>query len=441
MNQVRLKDNSNIEKEELSNIQKLVNKISKKSLKQLEQDGVFLFPEAINDADDLEDENFILKSNGNYYQTGNIMGIIGCGDERLIIESRFSNNDKDFFFQYLLTRVMDFPSIVDLPTTINNEERIVNYMDFLLPYYLNLAIRKGLFKQYERHEYNDANIKGPINVSKYIRNNTPFTGKVAYSRREFSYDNYLIELIRHTIEFLKTKHHGNKILKKADDEVKQIVDATPTYSIQNRNRVINDNIKHPIRHAYYSEYRSLQQLCLIILQNKKHGLGQGNKKVYGILFDGSWLWEEYINTLIGKEFHHPMNKAGKGTQWLFNDSIGKIYPDFIGKNIENRMIADAKYKPANNIGNKDYLQVLAYMFRFDSKNAYFLYPEKSEPNVCFMKLNKGSSYEKNVMARPDVLVAKLGLTIPSKVDTYVDFVNNIKLSEKEFIKVLICHIN
>ena len=41
---------------------------------------------------------------------------------------------------------------------------------------------------------------------------------------------------------------------------------------------------------------------------------------------------------------------------LFDGGIGLIYPDFIGKNPTDRVIADAKYKPIDNIGNKDYLQ-------------------------------------------------------------------------------------
>lgn len=436
MNQVRLKDNANIVKEELSCVRKLADKTSDKSLMQLEQEGVFLFPETIVDSDDLDDENFILRSNGNYYQTGNVMGFIGYDDEKLIIESRFSNNEEDFFFQYLLTKVLDFPNIVDLPTTINNDEKIVSYMDFLFPFYLKAATRKGLFKQYERHEYNDSNIKGQINVPRHIKINTPFIGKVAYSKREFSYDNNLNELIRHTIEFLKTKPYGYKILNKADDEVKQIVDVTKNYSIQNRNKVINDNLKHPIVHAYFKEYRTLQQLCLMILQNKRHGLGQGKKKIYGILFDGSWLWEEYINKLIGEYFYHPMNKAGKGVQWLFSNNTGKVYPDFISKNAKYRIIADAKYKPANNIGNKDYLQVLAYMFRFDSKKGYFIYPESDTSNGCFMKLNKGLSYEKNVAPKSDIFIVKLGLNIPSDAKSYNDFVESIKASEIKLINTI-----
>lgn len=44
-------------------------------------------------------------------------------------------------------------------------------------------------------------------------------------------------------------------------------------------------------------------------------------------------------------------------------------------NANERVIAGAKYKPIDNIYSKDYLQLLAYMFRFDAKTGYYLYPE------------------------------------------------------------------
>ena len=53
-----------------------------------------------------------------------------------------------------------------------------------------------------------------------------------------------------------------------------------------------------------------------------------------------------------------------------------IFPDFISKEKQPRIIADAKYKPLENIGNKDYLQVLASMFRFDAMTGYYLFIRK-----------------------------------------------------------------
>ena len=64
---------------------------------------------------------------------------------------------------------------------------------------------KGLYKEYTRNEYNNNNVKGTIDIQRHIKNNTPFIGKIAYSQREFSYDTYILQLIRHTIEFIKKK--------------------------------------------------------------------------------------------------------------------------------------------------------------------------------------------------------------------------------------------
>lgn len=206
------------------------------------------------------------------------------------------------------------------------------------------------------------------------------------------------------------------------------------YEYYNRRKIIIENKNNPIRHAYYHEYRALQRLCIMILQHEKHQIGFGVSQIHGILFDGAWLWEEYVDSLIGKMFYHPMNKGGKGAQRLFEKNIGLIYPDFISRNIKNRMIADAKYKPVDNIGNKDYLQVLAYMFRFDSKKGFYLYPEKFENKYLELRMNTGSTYENNVEPHEEISVIKCGLKIPEYASNYDDFKLKIKTNETKFIE-------
>ena len=188
-----------------------------------------------------------------------------------------------------------------------------------------------------------------------------------------------------------------------------------------------------IRHAYYREYCELQSLCLLILQHQKHQIGMGSKKVYGLLFDGAWLWEEYMNSIVDEIFYHPMNKATKGSQRLFDHNRGLIYPDFISRDSEARVIADAKYKPIDNIGNKDYLQVLAYMFRFDAKKGFYFYPEMGEEEDAVMWLNRGSTYEKNVEAREDICLIKHGFQIPTGIDEYSAFTEQMRCNEIKFL--------
>lgn len=433
----KIKDNSQQKKETFLQIKNLTEKIANKTLEQLEREGVFVFPDSVKEAGDITQDQTILQSVNDAYCSGNVMGFLGYGDERLIIESRFCGESKDYFFQYLLDKVLDFPNIVDLDSDATQEDRLFNLFLFLFPYYFKSAMRKGLFKKYIRHSYNDVNIKGTIDVARHIDANTPFVGKIAYSQREFSYDNSLMELVRHTIEFIKRKPYGNKLLIKVKDEVKLVIDATPGYKPYARQKIIEQNKNNAVRHAFYREYLALQRLCLLILRYQKHQIGLGGKRIYGILFDGAWLWEEYINLLIGGAFYHPMNKGGKGAQRLFNGNVGVIYPDFISHNSEKRMIADAKYKPINNIVSRDYLQVLAYMFRFDAKVGYYLYPEAENYKDLILRLNQGSTYEKNVMPRDDVSVIKHGLKIPIDVQNYADFIARMKECERDFTSVFL----
>lgn len=432
MMEVKVRDNSWVQRSELEGMSSLAQKIADKTLAQLSDEGVFLIPELIKEAKDITKEQTILQSINEYYRTGNVMGFLGYGKQHLVIQSRFSCDNQDYFFQYLLEVVLDYPNVLNLTSTMNQENRLFNMLLFLFPTYLKNAMRKGVFKTYIRRIYNDTDIKGTIDIARHIRENTPFVGKVAYNRREFSYDNHLMQLIRHTIEFIKTKPYGRVLLNKAKEEVSDVVEATSNYEYYKRRKVIAENKKNPIRHAYFSEYRELQHLCLMILQYEKHQFGSGTREIYGILFDGAWLWEEYINGLIGKWFYHPMNKGGSGAQRLFNRNIGLIYPDFISRDTDNRIIADAKYKPMDNIGNSDYLQVLAYMLRFDAKRGFYLYPENQEKEILELKLNRGSTYEKNVMARDDIAVVKFGLNIPQKANNYNDFKSQIIASERRF---------
>jgi len=433
MEQLRIKDNTKLQKTDFSTVAGITRKVADKTLEQLEREGVFVFPEIIDDAEDITRDQMILQSVNDFYRSGNVMGFLGYGDERLVIESRFSTNENDYFFQYLLDRVLDFPNIVDMQTDVDQDNQLFNLLLFLFPYYLKSAARKGLFKTYIRNSYNDKNIKGAIDIALHVKMNTPFTGNVAYSQREYSYDNYLMELVRHTIEYIKRKPYGSNLIVKVKDEVDMVIKATSDYEPYDKRKIISENKRSTIRHAYYREYRALQRLCLLILQRQKHQIGSGTRQIYGILFDGAWLWEEYINLLVEDIFFHPMNKGGRGAQRLFTNNIGLIYPDFISRDSENRVIADAKYKPFDNIGNRDYLQVLAYMFRFDAKKGYYLYPEINEIIDEKLWMNRGSTYEKNVEARDDIFVTKHGLKLPIDSATYEEFVFKIKISEHDFL--------
>lgn len=425
----KVKDNRTYITSRFSCNQCIVSNILNKSLNQLDAEGLFIFPEAIKKVEDLTRDQMILQEFNGKYRTGNVMGFIGYGKERLIIQSRFCNDKEDYFLSYLLERVLNIPNIVSLDADTSSDKRLLNFLLFIFPKYLENAIRKGLYKQYIHKKYNDTNIKGKIDIPRHLTKNTPFIGSIAYSQRLFSYDNMLMELIRHTIEFIKSKSYGSIILSDIKEELKLIVNATQSYRTCDRQKIIEQNKKNPIRHAYFREYSALQRLCILILKSEKHDIGSGIQNSYGILFDGAWLWEEYINILLSSHFYHPKNKSKFGAQQLFSDGKGLIYPDFISKSTDPRLIVDAKYKPIENIRGRDYLQVLAYMYRFDASKGYYIYPDSEGQVPLVLNLNKGSTYENNVSARNDVNIIKLGFKIPNKSADYDDFKMQIHESE------------
>ena len=74
------------------------------------------------------------------------------------------------------------------------------------------------------------------------------------------------------------------------------------------------------------------------------------------------------------------------------------------------------------------------MFRFDAKSGYYLYPEAEGAADLRLRMNRGSTYEDNVLPRDDISVIKHGLRIPVNADCYESFVARVKKQEQEFAK-------
>ena len=141
MKQLKIKDNDRRKKEEFSDIQGIVKAVANKTLEELEKEGVFVFPELVHDSEDITKDQMILQSVNDTYNSGNVMGFLGYGEERLIIESSFSRGKNDYLFRYLLERVLDIPNIVNLETDVSRDDRIFSLLLFLFPSYLAKAIR------------------------------------------------------------------------------------------------------------------------------------------------------------------------------------------------------------------------------------------------------------------------------------------------------------
>lgn len=409
---------------------KLTEKLVNKTLNDLENEtGLFVFPSTMDGSDDLDDQQMLLERVNKQVKTSNLIGFVASGDEQLKIYSRFTNNEDDYFLTYMLQKVLKL-NVVTLDSQLNLENQLYDLLVYIFPRYLEAAMRKGTFKEYQKREYNDANLKGPLNIQAHIKLNSPFMGKIAYKTREFTYDNAVMQLIRHTVEEIKTRYSFGCELLQQTNEITRATDAvmkaTETFDYSARRKIIIANEATPVRHAYYTEYRMLQQLCLLILKRNQHGLNGSNQPIHGVIFDVAWLWEEYLNTLLAPEFIHPQNKLKQGGISLFSNRQRTVYPDFYSQ--DKSLILDAKYKrmelTEKGIGRSDLYQIISYAYVMKAKSAGIIYPSTQDDDLPLKSVGTLDGYGANIF--------KYGFTIPQNVTSYVEFINLIEVTEKTF---------
>ena len=388
------------------------------------EDNIFIFPNDLKNSPDLEKDQKIFEIVNQKIKTGNVIGFLGCGQERLTISSRFSDESNDHFLHYLLQKVLHI-NLTSLDVALSREDKLYQLLMYLFPKYLQAALRKGLYKEYQRFSHNDSHVKGVVDVRNHLKKNLPFTGNIAYTTREFTYDNPFMQLIRHTIEYIKNqKSIGQGVLDSLStsrENVAEIVRVTPSYKLADRAKIIRGNQSKPIRHAYFHEYRKLQELCLMILNQEKHGLGYQDQKIHGILFDVAWLWEEYVHTLLPKDFIHPRNKEKLGGISVFSVGKRKVYPDFYDR--ERKIVLDAKYKKLEftekGINREDLFQLISYSYILKAEKAGLVFPSKDK--VVDNEIGKLAGY--------GALLKKWSIQIPRDSSSYREFCEMMYNSE------------
>lgn len=439
MSIIQIADNNykgvSIDKSDIENIKQFANK----KIKYLKENNLFILSKN-SFKDDIENSDIIeLDEVNNKIYSNNIMGFIGYNDTQIKITSRFTpNSDKDYFLHYMLQKVF-YSNIFNWEYTTERDYSF-DFLIYMFTHFFQKAIRQGIFKSYQNREYNDANVRGVIDINRHIKNNIPFNGKIAYNTREYSYDNNITQLIRHTIEYINTKSKG---ILNINEDIKsgvfQIIEATKRYDKNKRQSIINKNLKK-LNHPYFYEYEPLRKICIQILRHEELKYGREENKIYGILFNGAYLWEEYIYTILKDlDFLHPRNKEKTDGINLLNKKW-TVYPDFY--NYNKQIVLDTKYKMLNKDNDKidgsDKHQIISYVYTLGAKIGGFVYPSENKEfsfdNIGI--LNR--EYNKNILEDYSPSIFKYAFLIPNKksneenFENINDFKKEIEKSENDF---------
>ena len=427
---MRITDNQyRITKEDfVAEYPKLSQALLDKTLDNLSrEDNIFIFPNDLMNSPDLDKDQKILETVNPKIKTGNVIGFLGYGQERLTISSRFSDESNDHFLHYLLQKILNI-NLTSLDIGLSQEDKLYQLLIYLFPKYLQAALRKGLYKEYQRFFHNDSHVKGVLDVGMHLKKNVPFMGSIAYTTREFTYDNPLMQLIRHTIEYIKNQKGFGVLLDSNRENMTEITRVTSSYKLADRAKIIRMNKIKPIRHAYFREYRKLQELCLMILSREKHGLGPQAQMVHGILFDVAWLWEEYVHTLLPKGFIHPRNKDKTNGISVFSVGKRKVYPDFYDR--ERKIVLDAKYKKLEftekGINREDLFQLISYSYILEAEKAGLIFPS----------MEQSVNSEIGKLAGYGAQLKKWSIQIPQNASSYSAFCKMMENSEENFKTII-----
>ncbi|WEV68242.1 hypothetical protein OZX72_04505 [Bifidobacterium sp. ESL0769] len=451
---------------------------------------------------DAEDNEFVVQhwiGDGTDYATGNFVGVLGKFNHEgqktdcVTITTRFgkqtngdsSSFDQDFLLRYLVSQVLHIDVARNFDFTNLADSSWQQLLIMLFPFYLHQALSQGVYKSYMRREYDDSRPKGFIDIPRYIRKDMPFSGHISYVTRPFDVDNNITELIRHTVEYIAgLGSFGRRVLNysgQVRNDVETVRTVTARYDKSERQNLVSWNLRHPVDKPYFKQYRILQRVCIAILQNRGFAPKDRNSgKIFGVLINCAWLWEEYLNQLCQSDamsgsFIHPRNKMSQMKQYFFGGGNGEIYPDFIGRNDSGQnVVADAKYKRLKKNSSDDDEQLLSYMFRFDARKGQFWYPylpdeaDSSESDLSdrFNSLDESDEqdggfsegkpvYKAKVFTlrllqgidtedrhtrfrddSKDIIVKKIGLVIPTGCSDYSKFRAEMEQQAEAFCKAV-----
>lgn len=378
---MRLKDNSKrtLSDEESELARRELKPFSGRRISDIVADnqGLLVFPQSFKKNEDKLDDNeiFHLEDGGKKIVVGNVMGFVGIGSARLEITSRFEDaGGRDYFLHYLLGRVFSF-SLFDWNFETSRAPAL-DLLALVFPHFLKKALRQGIYKEYRTRERNETTLRGVLDVPRHLRENSPFAGAIAYRMRERTADNVLMQLVRHTIEHLRVGSEAFKAVahfnNETADAVRAVVALTPSYARRERERVVAKNLRSRA-HPFFSEYEPLRELCLRILRRDTLKYGNAaDDAIHGVLFDGAWLWEEYLATLMPNGFSHPKNKTSENGIAFFLGGHRRYYPDFH----DETCVLDAKYKNKERISEnrEDLFQIISYLHVLGLRKGGFIVP-------------------------------------------------------------------
>lgn len=205
---------------------------------------------------------------------------------------------------------------------------------------ISIQIKHGLNKEYLINKESLSTVKGKLDISSSIKEQTIIKKQIVCSYDEFSINSYLNRIIRTTMELLLHSDISKMRKKELRKLLVYFVDVT-SLDIRNINWEIRFNKNN-------QTYGMLISVCYLVIKGLLQTNSDGSIKLMDFLDEQrmSRLYEKFILEYYRKEY--PMiNVSASQIPWILDDNENNLLPimksDIMLKYQEKTLIIDAKY--------------------------------------------------------------------------------------------------
>lgn len=331
-----------------------------------------------------------------FVQTGNYIGKLKCDGIELDISSRFGVN--------FLNRMLNFVNNIYLSDIDifckQSDDRHNDFSKYILYYLFVQSLEKsfliGFPKAYKNIKYHETKFNGRLDISRHIKRDIPFLGKVSSISRELTEIQEIIDVLHKAISIIDRYDNGNNAL------TKNIMHIKPHLRERNSNRYINKELINKAKNSkalsnpIYSSYKTVLHYAeyIIYLDSLQHSEQDTKQNYFGFLVNVADLFEIYMTKLL--QLHFPDWEVFSPKINLYPNCFfsRKIIPDIVMQRGTDIMVFDTKYKRMDYKGNNqfgmgdvdrnDFFQIHTYMSfyqqsRFNLLGGGLLYPLSKAP--------------------------------------------------------------
>lgn len=308
-----------------------------------------------------------------HLQTGLYIGLLKINDIRIDINTGYND--------VLLQRMLNVAANdIYLDNSVNENSRKTNSestLSYILAYMFltsfKAAFAMGIPTEYQTIKERGFNVRGKLDINRYIQKDMYSDGKLSYSFRQREYVQDIIDVLYRTMSVLEKSHGFSTEQTKFCRQLKEL---------RSGKRVSPETIRRIEKHRslnnpMYSRYKRTLFYARLILEQKDiiQDDDSDSKNYQGFLADLSQLWEVYLEKILRDRLEGRYVVEAQERLELYKEAFyaRSNYPDIVIKKPEGTVVAviDAKFKTMKyreeDVDRGDLFQIHSYSGYYNEK--------------------------------------------------------------------------